>query len=104
MTTERHTAHETPADLSGWREQIDAIDEQLLELLNSRFAISIAIAGVKRERGIPVSDVRREFSIVERLADLSEGPLDIEQIQIIYSSIFEASRALQDKILSSDPQ
>ena len=102
MHTELPRTTDATVELAGWREQIDGLDEKILELLNQRSALSIAIAGVKRERGLPVVDVRRELAVIERLTNLSDGPLDMARIQLIFCSIFEASRSIQSEVMAAD--
>lgn len=93
----------TSEALSDCRETINALDQEILSLLNRRAAVSLAIAGIKRQIAMPIFDEGRERAVIERLEDLNEGPLQPSQVANIYSSIFQSSRDLQAVAISENP-
>ncbi len=46
--------------LADWRQEIDALDTELLRLLNRRAAIACEIAVIKVASGLPAYDGKRE--------------------------------------------
>lgn len=81
--------------LAKLREQIDAVDSQLLELLNRRARLSLSVGQAKKQAGGKVFDPAREALLLERLARRNEGPLKEEHIAAIWRAVLSASRSLQ---------
>lgn len=81
--------------LAQLREQIDSVDSALLELLNRRAQLSVAVGKAKQQVSGKVFDPAREAQLLERLAQKNSGPLKEEHITAIWRSILSASRSLQ---------
>ena len=88
-----------PVDVPGLadlRRQIDAVDSQLLELLNRRSRLSLAVGEAKSHTpGAKVFDPAREAALLDGLAARNPGPLTSTHIVAIWREIMSASRALQ---------
>ena len=54
-------------DLSDIRKDIDAIDEQMIELLTKRMECSLKVAEIKRAEGLPVYHPGREQAIFDKV-------------------------------------
>jgi chorismate mutase len=80
--------------LAGWRRQIDALDTELLRLLNQRAAIACEIALVKVASGLPAYDAAREAQVLSRIAAHNAGPLDEQSVVAIFSSVVHETRRL----------
>lgn len=80
------------------RERIDAIDAQLIALLNQRAAIALEVGEVKKEFNAPVFRPEREQQVIARLQAMSDGPLVSGHINAIWREIMAASRALEKTI------
>ncbi|ATF85152.1 MULTISPECIES: prephenate dehydratase [Burkholderia] len=80
------------------RERIDAIDTQLIALLNQRAAVALEVGEVKKEFKAPVFRPEREQQVIARLQEMSEGPLVGEHINAIWREIMAASRSLEKTI------
>jgi chorismate mutase/prephenate dehydratase len=80
------------------RERIDALDAQLIALLNQRAAVALEVGEVKKHFNAPVFRPEREQQVIARLQDMSEGPLASEHISAIWREIMAASRALEKTI------
>ncbi len=78
-----------------WRRRIDAIDEQLMRLLNSRSACAVEIGKVKRSLGLPVYSPEREAWILERVMRDNPGPLDPTAVRRVFERIIDESRRLE---------
>ena len=84
--------------LAALRERIDAIDAQMLDLLNARGICAQEVGEIKREVDAPVYRPEREAQIFERLRTLSQGPLPGAAIEAIYREVISACRALERRM------
>ena len=75
------------------RERIDALDAQLIALLNQRAAVALEVGEVKKHFNAPVFRPERELQVIARLQEMSEGPLADDHISSIWREIMAASRA-----------
>jgi chorismate mutase/prephenate dehydratase len=80
------------------REQIDAIDKQLLDLLNQRARLAQEVGHVKAETNAPVFRPEREAQILRGIAENNPGPLASLDLQLIFRDIMSACRALEKRI------
>ncbi|MDR3100839.1 MAG: chorismate mutase, partial [Paraburkholderia sp.] len=80
------------------RERIDAIDAQLIALLNQRAAVALEVGEVKKHFNAPVFRPERELQVIERLQGMSDGPLGNDHISAIWREIMAASRSLEKTI------
>jgi chorismate mutase len=80
--------------LEGWRRQIDALDCELLRLLNQRAAIACEIASIKVASGLPAYDGNRERQVLARVIEKNTGPLDDQSVTDIFSGIIRETRRL----------
>ncbi len=62
------------------RQQIDAVDQQLLALLNKRAALANEVGDIKRQEGSPVFRPEREAQVIHGLQAASLGPLKGDSI------------------------
>jgi chorismate mutase/prephenate dehydratase len=77
------------------RQEIDALDRQIIALLKDRAAVSRQIGQEKSSLGLPVYDPQREAQLLDSLTTGDLGLLDPEAVAAIYREIISASRALQ---------
>lgn len=80
--------------LDDWRRQIDALDAELLRLLNQRAAIACEIATIKVASGLPAYDGNRERQVLARVAEKNPGPLDQQSVTDIFTAIICETRRL----------
>ena len=78
-----------------WRRRIDALDTQLMGLLNSRSACAVEIGRVKRKLALPVYSPEREAAILERVSRENPGPLDSTAVRRVFERIIDESRRLE---------
>lgn len=88
-------------ELLGYRDEINAIDDELVRLFQQRMSVAGKIAEYKRAQNMPVLDVKRER---EKLADIREkSDKEFESYtSTLYSLIFELSRSYQEKLLDTE--
>ncbi len=77
------------------RQQIDAVDQQLLALLNQRAALANEVGDIKRHEGSPVFRPEREAQVIHGLQASSPGPLKGDSIAHIWREVMSACRALE---------
>jgi chorismate mutase / prephenate dehydratase len=82
-------------ELNKLREQLDAIDDELLKLLNRRMGLVAQVGKVKEQSGGAIYRPEREKSILERLEKNNEGPLNRSAIEALFLEIFAISRNLE---------
>lgn len=80
------------------RDQIDAIDKQILELLNRRACIAQEVGHVKAETNAPVFRPERESQVLRSVAERNPGPIRSADVQIIFREIMSACRALEKRV------
>ncbi|MBS1170630.1 MAG: pheA [Burkholderiaceae bacterium] len=86
-------------DLLPLRDQIDAIDAQLLELLNRRGLVAQQVGHVKAKTSAPVFRPEREAQVLRGVAERNPGPLASTDLQRIFREIMSACRALEKRIV-----
>ena len=86
-------------NLAELRAQIDAIDKQIIELLNQRVRLAVAIGRVKHAEGGEIYVASREEEVLRRLAQLNGGPLDEKAIRAIYREVMSAAIALEKRLV-----
>ena len=77
------------------RAQIDAIDEQLVALLNRRAACALEIGRLKEASGEPVYQPAREALVLAHVAAGNQGPLDDAAIRRLFERIIDEARRLE---------
>lgn len=77
------------------RQEIDAVDDRILELLNSRASLVIYVGRLKSAKKDEFHVPSREREIYERLAARNCGPFPNEAIKSVFREIISASLALE---------
>jgi chorismate mutase len=80
--------------LDDWRRQIDALDTELLHLLNQRAVMACEIASIKVASGLPAFDGTREKQVLAHVLETNAGPLDQQGVVAIFHSIIRETRRL----------
>lgn len=89
---------ETPPsnpELLALRGRIDAVDRELLALLNRRAALAQEVGEIKKKEGSVVFRPEREAQVIDGLKAVNPGPLKTESIAPIWREIMSACRALE---------
>jgi chorismate mutase/prephenate dehydratase len=85
----------TNPELLKLRDQIDAVDRQLLALLNQRAALAQTVGEVKKKEGSVVFRPEREAQVIDGLKAVNAGPLKTDSVAPIWREIMSACRALE---------
>lgn len=88
-------------DLERTRNEIDALDRQLAEVLHKRLDLVINIAKWKKRMGIPVKDVKREKEIIAKVANFVDIPDYTIAVKNIMRGVIDQSCLLEDIVLAN---
>ncbi|GHU36358.1 chorismate mutase [Bacilli bacterium] len=86
-------------NLDDIRSDIDALDAQIVQLLEERMALVSQVATFKKMTGGRVLDNSRELVILERVASRVEDSEYTETVVNTFKDILKHSRAYQEKVL-----
>jgi len=86
-------------DLGPIRAKIDALDKQLVELLNQRLSLAAEIGKVKRSAGGQIYVAEREDAVLRKVIAQNDGPIRNEALRAIYREIMSAAIALEKPLL-----
>ncbi|MDP1658438.1 MAG: prephenate dehydratase [Methylotenera sp.] len=78
------------------RDQIDAIDEQVLKLVNERAKLARQIGSLKDD-GV-IYRPEREAQVLRRLQEHNQGPLSNEAVSNIFRAVMSNCRALEKEL------
>ena len=81
-------------ELQQYREEIDRIDRQMVELFRQRMAVTAQVGQYKLERGIPVLDAVRERQVLQDKARLVDGDLR-PGVTTLFQTLMSISRRQQ---------
>jgi len=81
--------------ITGFREEIDSLDSQLLAIFNRRAALALEIGRIKKILDLPVYDPSREKRIFDRMKKDNPGPLDNGAVVRLFERVIDESRRLE---------
>jgi chorismate mutase/prephenate dehydratase len=81
--------------LAQLRTEIDAVDQELLALLNRRAGLAHEVGEIKKVDGSPVYRPEREAQVILGLQTANPGPLKPANIATVWREIMSACRALE---------
>jgi chorismate mutase/prephenate dehydratase len=81
--------------LAEWREQINALDRGMVELLNERTRMVEEIGRIKREAGMRIYEPKREEDVLRNVAEHNTGPMAQDAARRIFERIIDEMRKLQ---------
>jgi chorismate mutase/prephenate dehydratase len=86
---------EPAPELLALRTQIDALDRELLTLLNRRAALALEVGEIKKREGSAVFRPEREAQVIDNLKAFNAGPLAADSVAPIWREIMSACRSLE---------
>ena len=81
--------------LAQCREQIDAIDLRILELLNRRTSVVEEIGRIKKEAHMPIYEPKREDQVYLNVTSNNGGPMPNDAVKRIFERIIDEMRTVQ---------
>jgi chorismate mutase-like protein len=94
---------ETIKAMDDWREKIDSIDRQLIELLNERSRCALEIGYLKRRHDIAIYQPDRERQVLENAERANRGPLADTAIRRLFERILDEARSLERQDRTETP-
>ena len=94
------------SELEQYRQEIDALDRQLVDLFLRRMEVTQKVGEWKKEHGVPVLDAEREKQVLEAKTALTEDPARRADLSELYATIMAISRRQQRHLVkegSEDP-
>jgi chorismate mutase/prephenate dehydratase len=93
---EGHGIDAASAALAPLRTRIDAIDREIVALLNERAQIALEIGRVKdASGGRAIRDPKREAEVIERVTSTSAGLFPEPELVALYRRLIAATRSVQ---------
>ena len=80
--------------LNTMRQEIDAIDDQLIKLLQKRFDLSSEIGRLKKATAVQILDSNRESEILQKIPD----SIYHDALKEIYLLLFSLSKKHQEMV------
>ncbi|MFM2035414.1 MAG: hypothetical protein RL459_679 [Pseudomonadota bacterium] len=77
------------------RVQIDALDQNILSLLNQRAQVAERVGEVKRREGTPFFRPDRVAQVIEKIRQSNQGPLKGDHVAAIWREVMSACLALE---------
>jgi chorismate mutase/prephenate dehydratase len=77
------------------RKKIDALDEQIVRLLNARANVVVEIGKLKQLQKFPIYAADRERIVLEKVRQLNRGPLPNRCLEAVYRELMSGSFALE---------
>ncbi len=84
--------------LADLRIEIDAIDQELLALLNQRARVAEKVGEVKKREGTPFFRPDRVAKVIEKVQNSNTGPLKTDHIAAIWREVMSACLALESVV------
>jgi len=81
--------------LAQCREQIDAIDLRILELLNRRTSVVEEIGRIKKEAHMPIYEPKREDQVYANVTSNNGGPMPNDAVKRVFERIIDEMRKVQ---------
>ena len=81
--------------LAALRVQIDALDQQLLSLLNQRAHVAEQVGEIKRAEGSPFFRPDRVAQVIEKIQRANQGPLQNQHVASIWREIMSSCLSLE---------
>jgi chorismate mutase len=85
------------------RQRIDALDAQLVALLNARAGCALEIGHLKESLGLEIYQPDREREVLANVRRLNTGPLDDEAIARLFERIIDEARRLEREAKEQQP-
>ena len=88
-------ADKSSEDLERWRQKIDAVDLELVRLLNERAHYAEEIGEIKVSLGLDAYSPEREEEVMRNVTSTNRGPLSVQALRRLFERIIDESRSLE---------
>lgn len=83
--------------IEDWRDQIDALDRKLLDLITERARCVLAVGRLKNQQNREIFDPERERQIIQKIIQENKGPLDEGALRRIFQGIIDECRRIENQ-------
>jgi chorismate mutase len=88
-------------DLTVFRDEIDALDDEIVKLFARRFGVASQVAAFKRERGIAVRLQDRISEVLDRVEQIAiKNGAEPEAIRTIYQTVIETTCRFEEATIA----
>jgi chorismate mutase / prephenate dehydratase len=84
-----------PKEMDELRAEIDAVDEEIVRLLDRRARAARGIGEIKRRKGLAAYAPARERAVMDRVASLGEGDFPRRGLEAVFREIISSSISLE---------
>ncbi len=81
--------------LNDFRNEIDALDKEIVELIVKRMEISKAISEYKYKHNLPIRDANRESELIKNRTEHIEDLALKKALESVFEAILKSSRNVQ---------
>jgi chorismate mutase-like protein len=89
-------------DIAEWRQAVDILDRQVVDLINQRASVAHEIGRLKRESGLPIYEPSREKAVLTNVTKANKGPLSDHDIVSIFERIMDMMRKIQQEEIAPE--
>ena len=89
-------------DIGALRRRIDALDAEIVALLNARAGCAIDIGHAKQREGLPVYQPAREAEVLANVRAANRGPLTDDALVRLFERIIDEARRLERLTAKAD--
>lgn len=82
-------------NLSELRMEIDALDKNLVEILEKRFKVVKEVGDYKKQNNLPIFDEQREKEVIESKRELLSNEEDFKYYKKIFQLIMDISKDME---------
>jgi chorismate mutase-like protein len=82
-------------DIEDWRQKIDELDRELVQLISERARAAVEIGKLKRNTSMPIYEPDRERVVFQNVQEANPGPLPGRDLVRIYERIIDVMRNIQ---------
>ena len=83
---------DAPSELTDLREQIAALDRELLDALNRRLELVAQVQEHKHATGTRLIDAKREAELLQQLAAANDGPLSERAVHSLFTAVLDVMK------------
>ena len=78
-----------------YREEIIEVDKQIAKFLEKRFEIVTKIGDYKREKNLPIQDLKRDEVVMKNAIDSLENNTYRKEVEKVFQNIILTSKSIQ---------
>ena len=78
-----------------YRQEIIELDKQIARLLEERFEFVMKIGDYKREKNIPIQDLKRDEIVMKNATDSLKNDTYKKEIEKVFQNIIIISKSIQ---------